>query len=425
MTQRRLWSLIATPIVATLVMLGTSSNLTAQEWTRFRGPNGTGASDASTIPTQWTASDYNWAVGLPGVGHSSPVVWGDKIFLTSGDEETAERMVLCLAVDDGALLWQRTFDSTIHTKHVRNSFGSVTPAVDAERVYVAWSTPEEYTFLALDHNGGDVWRRDLGPFVSQHSCGISPIVYEDMVILGNDQDEADEEGHHGESFLIAVDARTGETRWQTSRASAVVAYSTPCVYDPPDEPAQLIFNSQAHGISSIDPHTGKTNWEQVVFDKRSCSSPIIAGGVIFGSCGSGGGGNFVVALRPGKVDGSRSPELAYRIDTQAPYVPTPIANGDLVFLWSDKGIVTCIRASSGEVVWRERVGGNYSGSPIRVGDRLYCIDEEGVVVVLSASEKYEVLARNPLGEESRATPSVADGRLYLRTYSHLISVGGE
>jgi outer membrane protein assembly factor BamB len=393
----------------------------SEAWTRFRGPNGSGISTAKGIPTSWTEDDYNWKVQLPGIGHSSPVIWGDKIFLTSAVEDNAERIVLCLSTADGAIQWQRRYSSTVHKKHLRNSFASSTPAVDKNHVYVCWSAPESYQLLALDHDGHDVWKLDLGKFVSQHSCGTSPIVFEDMVILGNDQDgEMKDNDGAGESSWLAVSAKDGSIRWRVPRKSAVVSYATPCIYQPAGKPPELIFNSQGHGISSIDPYTGKVNWEVGVFDKRAVSSPIIAAGLIFGTTGSGGGGSYVSAVKPGE-----NAEQAYKLTDQAPYVPTPIAKDDLLFLWSDKGVVTCAKAATGETLWRERVGGNYSGSPICVGNNLYCIAEDGEVAVIAAAPTYELIAKNPLGEDSRSTPSVANGRLYLRTYSHLISIGGK
>ncbi|HEX7378143.1 MAG TPA: PQQ-binding-like beta-propeller repeat protein [Pirellulales bacterium] len=402
------------------LLLLASTAATAQEWTRFRGPNGSGVSEA-TIPAQWTDKEIRFRVELPGIGHSSPVFWGDKIFLTSALEETATRLVLCLRADDGQIIWQRKFPSTPHKKHEFNSFASSTPCVDAERVYCCWSTPDEYTLLALDHEGQDSWHKNLGPFVSQHSCGVSPMIFNDLVVLGNDQGD---ENKQGTSSLLALDRQTGELRWRLDRRTATVAYSTPCVYQPEGGEPELIFNSESHGITSVDPASGRVNWELNVFKKRSVSSPIVAGGLIFGSCGSGGGGNYLVALRPPANVGA-SPEIAYKIEGAAPYVPTPVALGELLFLWNDKGIVTCARASSGEQLWQKRVGGNYHGSPICSGGRLFCIRDDGEVTVVAAAEKYELLGRNPLGEESRSTPAVAAGRMYVRTSSHLVCVGGK
>lgn len=387
----------------------------AQEWTRFRGPNGSGVSEAANIPATWTDKDYNWKVKLPGVGHSSPVIWKDKVFLTSADNDTALRHVLAVSTADGGTLWERTYASSTHTKHTLNSFASPTPTVDDERAYFVWSSPEEYSVRALTHDGQEIWHRSLGPFVSQHSCGTSPIVYGDLLILNNDQD--------GVSFLVALDRRTGEPVWQTPRNSTAVAYSTPCVYEPAGAPAELIFNSGAHGITSINPNNGAKNWEISVFDKRSVSSPVIAAGLIFGSCGSGGGGNYVVAVRPGKADGSVQPEIVYKVTKSAPYVPTLVAKNDLAFLWSEQGVVTCLDADSGDVLWQKRAGGNYYGSPICIADRLYCISTDGEVVVLAAGPEFAELGRNQLGEGSHSTPAVTDGVLYLRTFSHLFSLG--
>jgi outer membrane protein assembly factor BamB len=388
----------------------------AQEWTRFRGPNGSGVSEAATIPATWTEQNYKWRVSLPGIGHSSPVMWGERIFLTSAVEETAERILLCLNAGDGRILWERHYDSDVHTKHLRNSFATPSPACDEQHAYFVWSTPDEYTLVALDHEGHEKWKLDLGPYTSMHSAGPSPMVYQDLLVLGNDQD--------GESSLLAFDRMTGKVRWQTARKTEFVSYATPCILSRQGMADELIFLSGAHGVSGIDPKTGKTNWELDVFDKRTCASPVLAGGLIWGSCGSGAGGNYVAAVRPGTPDGTIAPQEVWKITDSAPYVPTMVAKDDLVFLWSDKGVVSCVKASTGEVLWKQRVDGNFSGSPIRVRDRLYAIAEDGEVVVLAASEQYELLARNALGEDSRSTPAVADNRLYLRTYSHLISIAG-
>lgn len=391
------------------------------EWTRFRGPNGTGLSDAQGIPTTWTNSDYNWVATLPGVGHSSPVIWGHRVFLLSSVEATAERMVICVDTETGKILWERHYPSSVHNKHLLNSFASATPAVDKDHVYCSWSSPEEYTVLALDHTGRDVWRVNLGPVVSQHSTAASPVVFDGMVILGNDQDGPIKENpNEGVSFLVALDCKDGHERWRTKRENAVVSYSTPCERKLPGGKVELIFNSQAHGITAIDPYTGKVNWELGVIDKRAVSSPVMAAGLIFGSTGSGGGGNYVAAVKPGNP-----PELAYKITKMAPYVPTLLAKDNLLFMWGDAGVVSCADAATGDVIWRERCNGKYSGSPICVRDHIYCLADDGTVVVIKASREFELVARIPLGEEARSTPAVANGRLYLRTVSHLYSVGGK
>jgi outer membrane protein assembly factor BamB len=395
-----------------------TSTATSQEWTRFRGPNGSGVSSANTVPIRWTEKDFNWKVELPGVGHSSPVLWGERIFVTSGDEATGERLILCLRMQDGRRLWSRGFAGARHGKHQDNSFASATPAVDERHVYLCWGSPKEYLVVALDHDGKEVWRTDLGPFRSGHGFGASPIVHEDLLIVPNDQD--------GQSALFGLDRATGNVRWKVPRRSKA-SYTTPCVYQPKGQPAELIFTSYEHGISALDPKTGRTNWELDVFHKghveTAIGSPVVAGDLVLGTCGWLGVRQEVVAVHPGASAGDKGREV-YRILRSVPLCTTPLVKDHLLFLWSDAGIVTCADVQTGEVYWRERVPGSYYSSPVCVGKALYGVTRDGDAVVLAASKRFEQLARNPLGEGSHSTPAIAGGRMYLRTITHLISLGG-
>jgi outer membrane protein assembly factor BamB len=390
----------------------------AQEWTRFRGPNGTGLSTAQTIPIKWAESDFNWKLDLPGPGHSSPVLWGDKMFLTcTKGREMGDLLLLCVSAEEGKVLWQKEFPLRPFRQHRYNSFAASSPAVDSDRVYICWTSPEQYMVVALDHSGRQLWQKNLGPFQSEHGGGASPMVFKGKVYLSNEQD--------GPSSILALDAESGQILWRTSRQSARAAYCTPCVYQPPQggDP-QILFSSQAHGIYAVDPNSGQVLWEyQKAFDKRNVSSPIVSSGLVFASCGSGGGGNYVVAVKPPTAPGE-SPQLAYEVRRSAPYVPISVTLDNLIFLWSDGGIVTCLHAPSGDVRWQERVGGNFFASPICVDGKLYCISTTGEVVVLRASDEFKILARNPLGELSRATPAIVNGRMYLRTVERLYSIGG-
>jgi outer membrane protein assembly factor BamB len=401
-----------------LVCFLLTSSVAAQEWPRFRGPNGAGQSEATTIPAAWSADDYLWKVELPGKGNSSPVLWGDRIFLLSADPRDGTRFVLCLSARDGRLLWKRDYPSTTHRVHVQNSLASSTPAVDAKRVYCAWATPEEFTLLALDHQGRDVWQLDLGPFTSIHGFATSPIVYRDSVIVTGDQD--------ADSFLVAVDAARGTIRWKVPRKFQEpqnASFAVPCLFQRDGAADELIVCSWAYGVSSVDPASGATHWEAPLLERRPVGSPIVVEGLVLANCGEGSGNNTVVAVRP-PAGGSSEPRSVYKIDrTSAPYVPSLVANGTLVFLWGDRGIVTCIDGLSGKVHWRQRVGGDYFSSPVRVADRVYNVSVDGEVVALAASSEYKLLGRSPLGETTRATPAVAGGRMYLRTESHLLAVG--
>ena len=406
-----------------------SAGAAESEWTRFRGPNGSGISEAATVPAKWTARDYNWKVKLPGIGHSSPVVWGERIFVTSAEPATAKRFVLCLHSVDGRVLWQREFSSQTYAQHRDNCYATATPAVDAAGIVVTWTTPKEVVMLALDLDGSELWRRDLGPFVAQSGSGISPILYEDLVVLANDQDDLkldpnEKSTEAGISFLMAVDRQTGQTRWRVERPTTFAGFGTPCVYQAEDGRRELIFTSRARGLTGLDPQTGRINWElnQELRD-RTISSPVVASGLVFAGSGVSVVGRRLIAVRPGSRE--QEPKLVYEVTRSVPMVPTPLAKDGRLFLWSDNGMVTCLKVADGEVIWSERVGGEFYGSPVWVNGRLYCLAKNGDVVVVAAADKFEVVARVPLGESSYATPAVAGGVMYLRTQSQLFSLGGK
>ena len=263
--------------------------------------------------------------------------------------------------------------------------------------------------------GSRLWRRELGPMAAEHGFGASPIVVGGLLVVPNEQD--------GPSSIVALDCRTGEVRWTEPRRTEKTAYSTPCLFRPKDGPEQLISTSWAHGVCGLDPKSGKTIWELPLFHYRVVGSPTIVGGLVVAQSGQGGTGKQCVAIRPGEPTKAIQPKLVYEVSGPIPYVPTPVAKGDLLFLWCDGGIVSCLDAPTGKLHWRQRVGGSYFSSPVRVGDRLYNVTRDGQVVVLAASATFAKLGQSPLGEPSQSTPAVSDGVLYLRTLRHLMALG--
>ncbi len=407
-------------VTAQLAVVCLAHATSAQEWNRFRGPNGSGISDATTVPTEWTEGDYNWSIELSGKGNSSPVAWGSKLFVTSADEKAKTRSVQCLNLADGSEAWRKDVPFDPYKKHKNNSFASSTPAADADHVYVLWTSKTTSPLIAYTHAGEKAWEYDLGPYRHGQGGATSPIVYEDVVVVANDQSAG--------SFLLAVDRMTGKERWKVDREGKRACYGTPCINTPNDRPAEVIFSHCYEGIVGVDPKTGDQNWHIDVFGRasqRALGSPVIAGNFVVASSGGVGGERQVVVVNPHVSGKDVKVEEAYRVVRQAPHVPTPLVFRDWMFLWSDSGIATCVEHDSGEVVWQKRIGGNYFGSPICVDGKLYCVDLDGEVVVIAASDEYELLARNSLGHPSRATPAVSNGTLLIRTDSHLFSIGGE
>jgi outer membrane protein assembly factor BamB len=396
-----------------------------QEWTRFRGPNGQGISDAETIPVKWTEKDYNWKINLPGGGHSSPVLWGEKLFITSGDQKTTHSIIIALNALDGAVLWQKEYTLSKYRPNKLNSFASATPAVDANNVYVLFTSPEETILAALNHEGTEIWKHNFEGMHCQHGAGSSPIVVNDMVVFTH---ENESDGTDGKSAWIAVNRKTGQTKWALERkTSSKTSYSTPSIYSSKTGGSQLIFTSFAHGMTGVDPNTGTVSWEvDSAFISRVVSSPVIADGLLIGTCGDYGVGKRLIAIRPGTSDKSVRPTEAYKIENSSmPYVPTSLAKDGLLFTFHDRGDVSCLRSATGERLWQEKPAGRFFGSPVWADGKLYCITTDGDLVVVRAAETYELLAINPLRETSHSTPAISGGRMYLRTFSHLFSIGGK
>jgi len=400
-----------------VICLGFFPRGEAQEWTRFRGPNGTGLGVAEKIPAELSERDFFWKIELPGRGHSSPVVWGERVFVTSNPANSTQRVISCVSAADGKTLWKKEYATGGFRQHADNSYAVATPTVDAERVYFHWASPEGSGLVALDQKEGrEMWRLDLGPFLSKHGPGTSPIVFEDLVILDFDQDE-------GKSFLLAVDAKTGRTRWRREHEGTKSSASTPCIFTPKSGAPQVITESFSTGVVASDVRTGAIVWQlPSILTKRCVSSPFVTpGGLIIAQCGEGRAESFVEAVRPA-ADG-KSAVRAYGVLRVGGYVPTPIAVGELLFLWKENGLVTCVRSATGEQLWSERVEGSFYGSPVCVNGRLYNMTMRGDLVVLGAGGKFQPPIRIPLGEGSHATPAVSGGRMYLRTFTHLIAVG--
>ena len=398
-----------------LAALTVTLSATAQDWPRFRGPNGSGLGVAN-LPAQWTPANHKWTVKLPGVGHGSPVVWGDRIFILCGNESTGQRTAACLNAADGRLLWQHDFDALASKQHRLNSMASSTPAVDTEHVYFTWGTAEKLTVIAITHAGKTVWEADLGPVKRQHGFGASPILHDDLVILSNDQER--------DSHLFALDRATGKVRWKLPRAENHSNYSTPCIYTPPGGKPQVVVVSWRLGATGVDAATGKQLWQMPLFaqkQERAIGSPSASGKYLIVNCAFTGGPKHVVVLKPGKEPGTM--QEAWRMEKTVPHIPSPIIVGDRAYLWSDQGIVTCAKLATGEVVWSERVEGEFLGSPVCTGDKLFAVDKSGKVFAVAAGDKFQLLGTNPLNELCQSTPAIAGGRMFVRTWSQLHCIG--
>lgn len=396
----------------------------AQEWARFRGPNGTGVVADAELPT--SLDKPLWKQQLAGVGSSCPVAWGDRVFVTSCDVKTAEIRVQCLSMEDGSEHWIKLFQSTPYHLHDRNTFAASTPAVDEHHVYTCFADPNHTVLVALDHEGTEIWRRDFGRSVSSHGFGASPMVYGNLVIVCNSQSKERLPAGvaPGQSQLIAVNRMTGEDVWSLDLTTRRVCYGVPCVWKDADGKEQLVNCNTGDGFYCVDPATGIKNWSAFPFKMRVVATPLVVDDLLIGSCGSGGGGNYLVAIKPQELASNMNdnvqPEYTVRSSN---YVPCPVAVGDSLFIFTDKGIAQCVDLKTGTLHWKERLASGFSASPIANGTHIYAVDEEGTVFVIKAGTTFEQVGKFALGEATRATPMIAKDKIFFRTASQLICFG--
>lgn len=437
------------PLAAALLASCLATLQGGENWPRFRGPNGSGVSASVVIPAPWPAEGLRWSADLPGIGHGSPVVWGDRLFLLCATEAAgkgkakgknkgkgkaaaspdgeatapaAQRwMPLCLDTKDGSVIWKAELAGGDFSGHRFNSPASTTPAVDGNRVVFTWGTAERLTMAAFDHDGKELWVSDLGPVSGGHGFGASPLLLGDLVILNNDQE-------NGKGNLLAVDASTGAVKWTVPRHSKRISYSVPCVVNRGGRDL-LVFTNWQHGFTVVDPADGSVVSEQSVFNletnERAISSPVAWRDLVIGTCGFTANPKHCVAMR---IDEAGQLSEAWRVERNAPHIPSVLVVGDRCYLWDDAGIVTCLDAATGRELWKGRVPGVEGpcmGSPVSDGRSIFCADESGNVHAIALGDALRPLGKNALGDLCRSTPAFGDGAMFVRTFHRIVAVEGK
>lgn len=416
MMQIRVQGLLGLSAIA-LLLTGLTSN--ADNWPRFRGVNGKGVATSDKIPAQWKKENILWKVAIPGDGNSSPVIWGDHLFVQSSRKDGKERVLLALNAKSGEVLWQKGVPGSTTRIHKKNSLASSTPATDGERVYVSFWDGKNISITAFDFDGKLLWNRDLGGFVSQHGAGGSPVVYDDLVFFANDQD--------GKASIIALDAKTGNTVWEKQRPAVRACYSAPLVWERNGKKELIIVSSPE--FTAYEPKTGEViwSWEWKHHTKqplRVCASPIIVDDTVYGYSGDGGGTRGFIALQVEDKGEKIATTKSWANKRDFPYVPTILAHEGNLYFVNDLGVAGCFNAKSGKKIWFERLpDASFTASPILLNGNIVAPSEEGDVYVIAADPAFRMVARNSLGERIRATPAVANDRLYIRGQDHLFCIG--
>jgi outer membrane protein assembly factor BamB len=424
---------------------------TPQNWPSFRGLHASGVADGQAPPTTWDATkgvNVLWKTPVPGLGHSSPVVWGQRVFVTTAAADGADAefkpglygagtsakdqtrhtwRLYCLDKADGHVLWQRTArEGTPKIKrHIKSSHANPTPATDGRHVVAYFGSEGLYCY---DPDGQLLWQRDVGVIDVgafndpdlQWGVASSPILYRDKVILQCDR--------HKDSFLAAYDLQTGKEAWRTPR-EALPSWSTPTVYEGPPRDELVVNGTDL--IRGYDPQTGKELWRLGRNSEIAVPAPVLGQGLIFVTSGYRPI-QPIYAIRPGArgdisldqgAEGNAS--IAWSKVRGGPYMPTPVVYGPYLYTCSNNGIVACYEARTGTQIYRERLGGSggYSASPVAADGKLYFTSEESGIRVVRAGPHFELLAVNPMGGPCMATPAISDGRIFVRTQHALFALG--
>jgi outer membrane protein assembly factor BamB len=346
-------------------------------------------------------------------GHSSPVAWGDRMYVQTCSADGKSRALRCYDMNSGSEVWvaKITAEPAKFNKNY-NSLASSTPATDGKSVFALFWEGSVVRLRAFDIDGKERWKYDLGSYVSQHGFATSPVVHENMVYVNFDQD--------GKAVLVAVDGRSGKTVWQATRDAHRACYSMPFVLEREGHNELILATTTC--ITAYEPNTGKViwNWGWQPQGLRTVSSPVIGGGRMFVGGGDGGGARIFIGLNLPKSGTSAS--LAWELKKGTPYVPCPLFWKDHIYCVTDRGMATCTSAANGSVVWEERLSDAFHASPVLANGKVYAVNAKGDFYVFAAEPTYRLIARNPMGEPIIATPAIANGKLIVRGEKHLFCI---
>ncbi len=408
-----------------------SSTLHAENWGSWRGPRGDG-SVRDAAPVHWNGEDgtnIKWKSEIPGSGHSSPIVWNDRVFVTACLPDIEERVLICINRDSGAIRWRQSVMTTrLESKHALNSFASSTPATDGKMIYVAFMEADDQQIVApnvgnerliypgsmvvaaYDFDGNQKWITKPGPFISAHGFCSNPILYQDLVILNGD--------HDGDSYLIALHRDTGEIVWKQPRRHRTRSYCTPLIRTINGDDQLVLSGSLC--LASFEPGSGTPIWN-IEGPTEQFVASLVHDGLDFYAVG-GYPTHHVISVRPtGNGDVSQTHVQWHETNVRC-YVPSPVLVKNFLVVADDRGTVNCFDTKTGSRYWQNRMGRHYSASLLATDQIAYLCDDDGVTKLLKAGPEAEIIAENPLGEKVYASPAVSNGQLFIRGNQHLYCI---
>jgi outer membrane protein assembly factor BamB len=385
----------------------------AGDWPAWRGPQGDGISPETTAPLQWSPeAGLVWKIALPGIGRSSPIIFGNRVFVTTGTADDAARRVLCIERNTGKTLWNTIVHQGPGGKmHQDNTTASSTPATDGRHVYAVFVDDVGMTAAALDFNGHIVWKSSPGSFYSNHGFAASPVLYGDGVIINGQQD--------GTAFVTMLERNTGKELWRYTPAVNLRSFSTPVLTRHGDRDLLILTGSQH--TAALNPANGELVWRVQGPSEKFVCTPSVGHGMVFSFAGSPD--KKSLAVRLGGSGDVTETHVAWRSERGMPYVPSPILVGDYLHVINDLGVYSCIDPKTGAVLHTARALGSTYSSPIAVGNHIYLFEDTGRCTIFENRPGFHVIARNELGEEVYTTPAVSSGQLFVRSVNSLFCIG--
>ena len=391
-----------------------ATHCSGEDWPWWRGPRLDGTSLEKEVPVHWSStSNIVWKAPVPGEGHSSPIIYRDRIFLLSSNPDTQERLLVCFSRVNGELSWQKpVLSAPLEPKHVLNSYASSTPACDGQRVYAAFLDRDQMLVAAYDLSGQLLWSVHPGTFTSRHGFCSSPLLYEDKVLVNGD--------HDGDSYLVALSRADGKTLWKTPRQNHTRSYCTPLIRELAGKPQMVLSGDKS--VASYDPRTGKQLWLIDGPTEQFVASPVYhePSGLVLIT--GGFPDHHILAIRPDGMGNVTKTHIAWRTTEGAAYVPSPICEGDYFLVVEDGGIAHCFNARTGELAWKQRLGEQHA-SLVSAEGNVYFLNDKGVTHVVRPGQQYTVVATNELGEKCFASPAISRGQIFIRTDKNLVCVG--
>lgn len=416
------------PALLSCLTLLISSAVRAEDWPRFRGPTGQGISAEKSVPLEWgPGENVAWKTAIPGEGWSSPIVWGDRVFVTSATDGGATCRVICLDAGTGEVVWDTpVMKQPLKRKEGMNSYATPTPVTDGKRVYAVFGSGG---IAAVNVDDGKVaWTNDDYPFYSQHGLGASPIVHEGLLIMPFDGSSEGENKQVGWKIpwdaarVVALDVETGKERWAAKRGLSRISHMTPIVVDVGGKP-QLI-SPAGDVVQGFDLKTGERIWSVYSQGEGVTPSPVAGDGLLFTSSGFEAETIRAIQLDPAAKGDVTKTHIVWEQKRAVPTRPSFLYHDGLLFSLKENGIALCLDGKTGEVVWQERLEGSFSASPVLVAGRIYCLAENGEATLLEAGRSFKELAVNSLEGRFQASPAISNGRIFIRSDKELFCIGG-